>query len=123
MKTTKYLFAIICSFLLISILISCSSTPSDSAIENAVRSSLEERVPISLAKHLTGGQDAIVEEVRVIEIGNQQGEGSYKYWPVRIYAKGTCIKMFGGRERFEGQAEYRIFEDEYGKLKASAKGF
>ncbi|MBU0579916.1 MAG: hypothetical protein KKA19_01965 [Candidatus Margulisbacteria bacterium] len=123
MRTFQALFIIICITFSGFILLSCSSAPSDSEIKSAVKKSLEERVPVSLARHLTGGQDAIVEEVRIIEVGKKQGEGSYKYWPVKIYAKGTCLKMFGGRERFEGQAEYRIFEDEYGNLKARPKGF
>jgi hypothetical protein len=56
-----------------------------------------------------------VEEVRVIKVGSAQGEGSYKFWPVKVYAKGTCTLLFGDRRRFEGEAEYHISKDPYGK--------
>ena len=105
------------------ILTACSSSPSNSEIEAAVKQSLEKRVPVSLAKHLTGGEDAIVEEVKVIKVGQAQGKGSHKYWPVIIYARGTCVKMFGGRQPFEGQAEYYIRKNAYGEWVAQQKGF
>ncbi len=121
MKLKKY-FLISPLIFFLTFFISCSK-PSDDDIIMAVKSSLQQRVPVSLAKHLTGGQNAVVEEIRVIDIGKVQERGSKDYWPVRIYAKGTCTKMFGGRELFEGEAEYIITKDDYGVLKANPKGF
>ena len=101
----------------------CGTGPSHDEIKLAVQKSLEKRVPISLAKHLTGGEDAVVLEVKVIKIGRAQGSGENKYWPVIIYARGTCVKMFGGRQPFEGQAEYYVRKNAYGEWVAEPKGF
>lgn len=103
--------------------ISCSSGPSEREIQKAVIISLQHKVPAALAQHLTGGKNAKVKEVKVIEIGNVQGEGTNQYWPVKIYAKGTCKVMFGGRKSFEGETEYYIKIDAYGNWIASHKGF
>lgn len=107
---------------MLSIIMSGCSRPSDRVIEQAVRESLKRGVPVSLARYLTGGENATVEEVRVIKVGSVQGKGSYKYWPVKVYAKGTCSVMFGGRRRFKGEAEFHIRKDPYGKWVASSSG-
>lgn len=117
----KY-FSLGIPLIFLTLFISCSK-PSNDDIIMAVKASLQQKVPVSLAKHLTGGQNATVEEIRVIEIGKLQERGSKDYWPVRIYAKGSCTKMFGGREPFEGEVEYIITKDDYGVLKANPKGF
>lgn len=121
MNYLKY-FSLSLLFICLAFLISCSK-PSNDDIVRAVKVSLQQRVPVSLAKHLTGGQNAVVEEIRVIEIGKAQERGSKDYWPVRIYAKGTCTKMFGGRESFEGETEYIITKNDFEELIASPKGF
>lgn len=100
------------------ILISCDG-PNDVDIREAVTISLKKKVPISLARHLTGGQKATIDELKIIQIGKAQGEGSSKYWFVKIYVKGTCNVMFGGRKRFEGETEYRIRKDSYDNWVAS----
>lgn len=109
--------------ILLSILVFACGKPSRNDIEIAVTESLKKQVPVSLARHLTGGQNATVEEVRVIQIGKAQGEGDRKYWPVKIYARGTCTKMFGSREPFEGETEYFMRKDPYGKWTAQPSGF
>ena len=109
--------------LLTLISISCSRGPSERDIKKAVILSLQQKVPTSLARHLTGGNNAIIEEVKVIQIGNTQGEGTNTYWPVKIYAKGSCDVMFGGRKVFEGEAEYLLKLDAYDNWQAHPKGF
>ena len=109
------LFAV-CLFLFFSI-----GAYSKADIEKTVRTSLEQQVPVSLALHLTSSQNAHLEEVKVIQIGKVQGKGDNKYWHVKIYARSNCIKMFGGRQPFEGQTEYLITKDAYVEWEASAK--
>ena len=99
-------------FMLGFIILSCSSPPENDIIQ-AVRRSLEKRVPIRLARHLTGGQNAYVEEIRVLQVSKALGEGDNKYWQVKIYARGICRVMFGGRKSFEGEARYRVYKDEF----------
>lgn len=96
--------------------------PSNKDIKQAIRRSLEQKVPASLANYLTGGENAKVKEIRVIKVGRVQGEGSNKYWPVKIHAKGTCTVMFGGRQGFEGKTEYIIKMDPYGEWVARPSG-
>ena len=104
-------------------LLSCGGPPK-SEIKWAIRQSLKERVPVALAHHLTGGSDAHIEELKIIQVGSKQNSGSNEYWPVKIYAKGTCIKMFGGRRSFEGETEYYVVKDPYGKWVARpSKGY
>jgi len=117
---------IYCSFLIIIVLvffnISCSSGPSDRDIKKAVSISLQKRVPVSLARHLTGGSNAEIGEIKVIQVGNVFGEGNNKYWPVKVYVKGNCTVMFGGRKNFEGEAEYNLRMDAYENWQAEPKG-
>ena len=120
MLNIKFIFFL----LLLSIFtISCNNSPSEREIQKAIIISLQKKVPSTLAKHLTGGDNAEIYEVKVIQIGNAQGEGTNKYWPVKIYAKGTCNVMFGGRKNFEGQTEYFIKLDAYDNWVANHKGF
>jgi hypothetical protein len=121
MKRIEYFLSSIL-FAVIIFTISCS-TPSNDEINNAVKLSLQKSVPVSLAKHLTGGQNAIIDEIKVLEIGKVIERGSKNYWPVKIYARGTCTKMFGGRQHFEGETEYYITKNDYGELIATPKGF
>jgi len=109
--------------LIIIFLVACGGPPK-SEIKRAVRQSLKERVPVALAHYLTGGSDAHIEVLKIIQVGSKQNSGSNEYWPVKIYAKGTCIKMFGGRRSFEGETEYYVMEDPYGKWVARpSKGY
>lgn len=111
-------------FMIITLLnISCSSGPSEGDIKEAVITSLQNHVPPSLARYLTGGNNAIIDKVKVIQIGSAQGEGTHTYWPVKIYAKGSCDLMFGGRKDFAGETEYILRLDAYDNWQASPKGF
>jgi hypothetical protein len=96
--------------------------PSKQQIEQAVRESLEQRVPASLSRTLAGGESPIIERVAVVQIGKAQDQGSNKYWPVKIYAKGSCTVLFGGRRGFEGETEYNVSKDPYGKWVATISG-
>ena len=107
---------------LLCLCLSCTSGPSEKDIVAAVSRSLQQRVPVSMARHLTGGQNATVAEVKVLAVGKAQGEGDSRYWPVKVFASGTCVKMFGGREPFQGEAEFLIRENAYGEWVASPKG-
>ncbi len=104
--------------LLLCLMLPSCSAPGDEAVIGAVRRSLEKRVPIRLAGHLTGGQNAYVEEVRVLQVSRALGEGDQKYWIVKIYARGICRVMFGGRKSFEGEARYRVYKNEFDEWKA-----
>ena len=119
----KYHKMMLLSLVSISIImIGCGGGPSKKQIKQAVSESLEERVPTSLAQWLTGGEKAKVEEVRIIKVGKPQKEGSYKYWPVKVHAKGTCSVMFGGNRSFGGETEYYVMKDPYGKWVARPAG-
>jgi len=103
-------------------LLGCSSGPSEKDIESAVRSSLQQRVPITLARNLLGGERAVVETVRVIKVGKPQGSDESRYWPIRVYAKGVCTVTFGGQQPFEGETEFNLTKNPYGEWVASPGG-
>lgn len=107
----------------ISLFLTGCERPSEKDIEQAVHVSLKRAVPTKLTKKLMQGENASVEEVRVIKIGSAQRDGSLKYWPVKVYAKGTCdIIFFDTRQRFEGEAEFFIYKDPYGNWVATPGG-
>ncbi|MGB2698328.1 MAG: hypothetical protein WBD28_10785 [Candidatus Zixiibacteriota bacterium] len=117
----KLLLVILC--LLILLLTGCTSGPSKKEIEGAVRESLQQKVPSLLSGYYTGGEDVIIEGLWVVKIGKAQGQGSDKYWPVKVYAKGSCKVLFGGRRPFAGETEYNVRKDPYGKWVAEPAGF
>jgi len=102
--------------------LSCAS-PTEGVIVEAVSRSLEKRVPVTLASYLTGGQNALVEEVRVLEISKAIGKGKNTYWRAQIYARGVCRVMFGGHKSFEGKAVYRIYKDAFDNWRAAPDEF
>ncbi len=109
-------------FIVFLAVLGCSGSPSHQEIEVAVRKSLEHRVPPSLARYLLGGQNATVEEIKVIEVGKAYGEGLEKRWSVIIYARGSCEITFGGRQRFEGRAKYVVGKNLYEEWVATSSG-
>lgn len=98
--------------------------PSQSEIEPAIRSSLAKGVPVRLAGHLMGCSNATVEELKILEVGSK--EKSFRgqdMWSVKVYARGTCDKAFIGRSGFNGEVEYKVGKDSYGKWVASSDTF
>jgi hypothetical protein len=100
---------------------SCSSGPSDSEIDSAVRAALKQKVPATAAHYLTGGEKAQVNEIKVISRGKRQSHGDSKYWPVKVHVKGTCAVLFGSRQTFDGEVEYYMYQDPYGEWRAECQ--
>jgi hypothetical protein len=96
----------------------CSSGPSDDIVVSTVRQYLERQVPPGLARYLTGGSQAQIEEIRIV----QRGKKTDDTWPVKIFAKGTCVVQFGGRRSFQGETEFVLYQDPYGNWKAEHRG-
>lgn len=108
--------------LLLSALFGCSgqSGPSNTEAEDAIKRSLESQVPPQLGY----GNEASVEEIKIIEIGVVQGEGTtQQYWPVKVYASGT--RMIGTltskakRKSFKGEVVYKLSIDGFGVWRAN----
>ena len=99
--------------------------PSHGEIEAAVRNSLRAQVPGSLIGSLVPGSNPSIESVTVIQVGSAQGEGSSKWWPVKVRVKGTAQQMFSdtlgrGPTQFDKEAEFLLKKDPYGKWVAQA---
>ena len=106
------------------LLVGCSSRPSNTEVEQAIRASLQNDIPISWVGNLMGGKDAKVTTVGIVEWGsfNKQQE----YWPakVRVVGSAELNDPFnrGKVKQFDKVAEFRFRKDDYGKWQASLSG-
>lgn len=83
---------------------------------------MQRNVPTTLARYLTGGTDASIEEIRVLAIGKPSEQSGEKTWPVKLYVRGDCSVLLGGRRDFEGEVEYFVCKDPYGDWIARFEG-
>ena len=118
---------VLLSTIIVCIIAGCSTRPSNNDIKQAVTKSLKDTVPLSLAKLMISGNNATIEEVKIIKIGKSQKIDSRKYWPVKIHAKGSfplpgIFGMNGEQHNFEGETEYNVWKDPYGKWVAGPSG-
>lgn len=81
--------------------------PTQTEIEMAVRSSLEQHLPYCMSPVSSNAQ---IEELKILSIGSKgltyewMGRKSRKeIWPVSVHAKGTCDKIMN--HQFPGQYE------------------
>ncbi|MDD4051001.1 MAG: hypothetical protein PHR28_03740 [candidate division Zixibacteria bacterium] len=96
--------------------------PTDEQITTAVHKALTQNVPGPLVRYATGGKKARIAELRINAQGKPQAERNTTYWPVKIFSKGSCEVLFGGRKSFEGEIEYFVYQDPYGEWKAEYRG-
>ena len=99
-----------------------TSDPTDEQVKTAVHKALSKKVPGSLVRYATGGKNAQISELRISAKGKPQVERNETYWPVKIFAKGTCVVLFGDKKSFEGEIEYFVYQDPYGEWKAEYRG-
>ncbi len=105
--------------LLLCIACSGSGSPSNSDAEKAIKEALKEDVPSQLSGSFIPSRGAVsVKEIKIIEIGDVQGEGSQQYWSVKVFASGRC-KLGNKQEKsFKGETVYILFKDGFGGWKA-----
>lgn len=106
-------------------LVGCASPgPSEVDIEGVVWAQLGQMVPAFLVKPLNsedfagmqGGKDAVIKEIRVIDIGQVRKYPNHEYWPVKVYVEGRCTTMLSGVDReFAGEIEYNISKNSSGE--------
>lgn len=118
----KFLRKTVPILLAMSLLLIACSGPNNSEIETAVKKALEGSVPVRLVGNLMGGRKATVTEVRVIEVGSAQGEGTNRYWPVKVYASGSCDIPLLGRSPFQGETVFNVYKNSFDKWKANHPG-
>jgi hypothetical protein len=99
-----------------------TSNPTDEQIKTAVHKALTRKVPGPLVRYATGGEKAQISDLRINAKGKPQVERNVTYWPVKMFAKGTCVVLFGDKKSFEGEIEYFVFQDPYGEWKAEYRG-
>lgn len=105
-------------------LLGCSSGPPDEVVVETVTETLQQRVPVALARHMMGGQNATVRSVRVVKRGKSQKSGSSRYYPIVVHAEGRCyVQLGGGWREFSGDVEYNFSKDAYGDWRAQQAGF
>lgn len=107
--------------MLLFLFIGCGSSgsPSDSDAEKAIKEALIEDVPSQLSNSFIPSRGAVsVKEIKIIEIGDVQGEGTQQYWSVKVFATGTC-KLGNKQEKsFKGETVYLLYKDGFGAWKA-----
>jgi len=112
------------AFVGLSLFVGCSSKPSNSEIEEAVKSELQSNIPISWVGNLMGGRNAKISTVEIKEWGTFNKE--QKYWPVKIRVVGSAELNDpfnqGKVKQFDKVSEFRFRKDDYGKWKASLSG-
>ena len=99
-----------------------TSGPTDEQITTAVHKALSRKVPGPLIRYATGGEKAQIFELRINAKGKPQVERNVTYWPVKMFAKGNCVVLFGDKKSFEGEIEYFVYQDPYGEWKAEYRG-
>jgi|GEM_PF-2044988 hypothetical protein len=108
----------------LTLLAGCASRPGNSEIEEAVKASLRDNVPISWVGNLMGGKNARIGTIEIKERGTFNKDG--KYWPVKIRVVGSAELNDpfnqGKVSRFDQVAEFRFSKDDYGKWHASLTG-
>jgi hypothetical protein len=121
---SNYLVLVIASFVGLLLFAGCSSKPSNSEIEEAVKSELKNNIPISWVGNLMGGRNAKISSIEIKEWGSYNEE--QKYWPVKIRVVGSAELNDpfnqGVVKQFDKIAEFRLRKDDYGKWKASLSG-
>ena len=123
MKSNTF-FSFLLLLLMLSLIASCSSAPSDDNIKMAITQALEKRVPVSWSGSLMGGKNAEIELIEIIDIGNQNEKG--KFWPVKARVKGTCEADLLVRKElshFDKTGIFRIYHDEFANWKADFNQF
>lgn len=119
-KAVYYLLFIL---LLASLLnISCGAGPSETQIESAIKVSLEGFIPVKLANSMGGGRYGKVDDLQILDIGKVQQNGEREYWPVKIYAEGSCSVPFKNRTPFKGETTYKVYQDDFGEWRADHTG-
>lgn len=112
------------AWLALIIFTGCSSKPSKSEIEAAVRSELQSEIPLSWVGDLLGGRNARISRIEIEQWGIFNEE--QKYWPVRIRVVGSAElnNPFSQAKvkDFDKVAEFRFRRDDYGKWEASLSG-
>ncbi|MFQ5753539.1 MAG: hypothetical protein ACE5HI_16235 [bacterium] len=117
MKITN--IALSCLSLLVVFSISCSNKPSENLIKTAITRSLEERVPVSWAGSLLGGNNAKIESIDILQIGKYSEQR--KYWPIKARVKGFCdanLLVRTERKEFDRTGDFKLYQDDYGNWKA-----
>lgn len=121
-RNTLFMVAISIFFMLF--LVGCTPKPSNSQIEEAVKITLKNSIPVSWVGNLLGGRNASLKVIEVVEFGkfNKKEE----YWPVRIRVVGSANLKDpfnqGKVEHFDRIAEFKFSQDDYGNWKASLSG-
>jgi len=120
----QYLGLVILAFVALSLLSGCSSKPTNSEIEEAVKSELQSNIPISWVGNLMGGKNAKISIIEIKAWGSFNKE--QKYWPVKIRVVGSAELNDpfnrGKVKHFDKVSEFRLYKDDYGKWKASLSG-
>lgn len=120
----QFHFRVVMAFVSLSIFIGCSSKPSNSEIEEAVKSELHSNIPVSWVGNLMGGKNAKIYTVEIKEWGSFDKEG--KYWPVKIRVVGSAELNDpfnrGKVKNFDKVSEFRFRKDDNGKWQASLSG-
>ena len=120
----KSLFLVLIAFISLSLFIGCTSKPSTSEIEEAVKSELQNNIPVSWVGNLLGGKNAKISTLEIKEWGsfNKKGE----YWPIKIRVVGSAELNDpfnqGKVKRFDKVAEFKFRKDDYRKWQASLSG-
>jgi hypothetical protein len=103
----------------LAVITGCESAPDAQMIEEAVRASLRNAVPIDLNERTDLCRAVSVDEITILETGQQRtlktADHDVPYWPVTISTKGRCLPVFhveGDTLPFEGQATMYMFYDE-----------
>lgn len=120
----KSIFMFGFSIIFMLLIMGCSSKPSNSQIEEAVKIELQSNIPVSWVGNLMGGRNAKLSTIEVVEFGNFNKE--QKYWPVKIRVVGSAELNDpfnpGKTTQFDNVSEFRLSKDDYGKWKASLSG-
>jgi hypothetical protein len=118
------LVLVVMAFVGLSLFIGCSSKPSNSEIEEAVKSELQSNIPVSWVGNLMGGKNAKINTIEIKEWGSFNKEG--KYWPVKVRVVGSAELNDpfnqGKVRQFDKVSEFRFRKDDYGKWQASLSG-
>ena len=109
----------------LSVLILGCSRPPKKQIEQLIKESLQKDMPYTLWPNEAigngGAKFLTLNKFSIITIGKPQQAPSFtignkQYWPVRIFAEGTCVIPQAKKSTvYTGEAEYNIFKDAYGK--------
>ena len=118
------LILVVMAFVGLSLFTGCSSKPSNSEIEGAVKSELQRNIPVSWVGNLMGGKNAKISTIEIKEWGSFNKEG--KYWPVKIRVVGSAELNDpfnqGKVKQFDKVSEFRFRKDDYGKWQAGLSG-